>query len=109
MADLAPRLEPDNARTATLRFGEALAASGRGAQDTVAGLAQRLVAETPDPAQAMLRAQASFARVVGREALTTAFDDVFRLMAWMFVAALVMVPFCRVPRTAAPVSPADAH
>ena len=37
-------------------------------------------------------------QVVGREALTLAFDDVFRLMAYVFVAALVMVPLCRPPR-----------
>ena len=99
----------DNARTQALRFGEALAANGHGAQDAIADLAQRLSAVTPDPAHALLLAQASFARTVGREALTTAFDDVFRVMAWMFVAALVMVPFCKVPADAAPVSPADAH
>ncbi len=99
----------DSARTHAQLFGEALGANGRSAQDAVAELARRLSAVTPDPARALQLAQASFARVVGREALTTAFDDVFRVMAWLFVAALVMVPFCRVPRTVAPVSPADAH
>ena len=53
-------------------------------------------------------AQAGFAQVVAREALTLAFNDVFRLMAWLFLAALVMVPFCRpAPASAAP--PPDAH
>nr|WP_295662437.1 DHA2 family efflux MFS transporter permease subunit [Polymorphobacter sp.] len=99
----------DNTRTQALRFGEALAANGRGAQEAIASLAQRLSATTPDPAHAMVLAQASIARVVGRESLTIAFDDVFRVMAWIFVAALVMVPFCKVPTNAAPVSPADAH
>ncbi|UAJ09091.1 DHA2 family efflux MFS transporter permease subunit [Glacieibacterium megasporae] len=99
----------DNTRIQALRFGEALAANSRGAQETVAALAQRLSAVTPDAAHALQLAQASFARTVAREALTTAFDDVFRVMAWMFVAALVMVPFCKVPKNAAPVSPADAH
>jgi DHA2 family multidrug resistance protein len=50
-----------------------------------------------------------FARVVGREALTTSFNDVFRLLAWMFIAALVMVPFCRPPANAAPPPPDAAH
>jgi DHA2 family multidrug resistance protein len=99
----------DNTRIQALRFGEALAASGRGAGDAIAALAQRFAAVTPDPDRALLMAQASIGRMVGREALTIAFDDVFRLMAWIFLAALVMVPFCKVPANAAPVSPADAH
>ena len=53
-------------------------------------------------------AQARWAASVGREALTLAFDDVFRLMAWLFLAALVMVPFCRPPRQAA-AAPVEAH
>jgi MFS transporter, DHA2 family, multidrug resistance protein len=36
------------------------------------------------------------------------FDEVFRTMAWIFVAALVMVPFCKAPNvTGAPA--AEAH
>jgi len=52
-------------------------------------------------------AEALVKQVVGREALTLAFDDVFRLMAYVFVAALVMVPLCRPPRGMT--SPTDAH
>jgi len=37
---------------------------------------------------------------VGREALTLAFGDVFRLMAMMFVVALLLVPLCKVPPAA---------
>ncbi|MDB5715803.1 MAG: drug resistance transporter, EmrB/QacA family [Sphingomonadales bacterium] len=99
----------DNTRIQALRFGEALAANGRGAQEAVAMMARRFAAATPDPDHALLLAQASFARLVGREALTIAFDDVFRVMAWIFLAALVMVPFCKIPADAAPVSPALAH
>jgi DHA2 family multidrug resistance protein len=47
--------------------------------------------------------------VAGREALTLAFNDVFRLLAWMFIGALVMVPFCRPPANAAPPPPDAAH
>jgi DHA2 family multidrug resistance protein len=32
--------------------------------------------------------------VVG-QSLTLAFDDIFRLIAWMFLGCLVIVPFCR--------------
>jgi DHA2 family multidrug resistance protein len=46
--------------------------------------------------------QATLGRIVGREALTLAFNDVFRLMAWLFLAALVWCP-------SAARAPADAH
>jgi DHA2 family multidrug resistance protein len=32
---------------------------------------------------------------VRTQALTLAFDDVFRISAWIFLACLVLVPFCR--------------
>ena len=99
----------DAARTQVARFGEALGASGRNAQDYIAATAARLLSYTPDPDRALLMAQASIGRVIGREALTVAFDEVFRIMAWMFVVALVMVPFCKVPKDAAPVSPPESH
>lgn len=99
----------DAARTQVARFGEALGASGRSAQEYVAATADRMSGYTSDPHGALLMAQASIARIIGREALTIAFDEVFRIMAWMFVISLVMVPFCRVPRDAQPVSPLESH
>ena len=85
----------DDARTAAARIGEALGHSARVANDTIAGLAHQLGAVTPDPARALLLARELVSGVVARQSLTLAFDDVFRLMAWMFVGALLMVPFCR--------------
>ena len=99
----------DFARIQAARFGEALGHHPDAARATIAGLAARLAAFTPDPGHALLMAQALVARAVERQALTIAFDDVFRLMSWMFVAALVMVPFCKPPPgDAAPVL-AEAH
>jgi MFS transporter, DHA2 family, multidrug resistance protein len=95
----------DNARIETARIGEALGHNAQAAADAVAALAQRLAAATPDGAQALLLAQKIFGRSVGQQALALAFDDVFRLMAWMFVAALVMVPFAKSASSAA----ASAH
>jgi MFS transporter, DHA2 family, multidrug resistance protein len=97
----------DHARIAAARFGEALGRDAGTATAALGALAQQMHGLTPDPARAMLLAQGVFGRVVGREALAIAFDDVFRIMAWMFVVALVMVPFCRMPRNAPP-PPADA-
>jgi len=98
----------DQTRIHVARLGESLGEAGRQAPDAVAALAARLQSLALDSAQALHLAQAEFARVAARHSLTLAFDEVFRLMAWMFVVALVMVPFCKSPKlTAAP--PADAH
>jgi MFS transporter, DHA2 family, multidrug resistance protein len=99
----------DNARIETLRVGEALGQGAQIATDAVAGLAQRLSAVTPDSAQALHLAQGIIGRVVSQQALALAFDDVFRLMCWIFVSALLMVPFSK-PSSggAAPATP-DAH
>ena len=100
----------DNTRIAAARFGEALGHGGQKAGETLAALAGKISSLTPDPAEAMLAAQGVMARVVTREALTIAFDDVFRLMAWMFLAALILVPFCRPAPGATPPPPeAAAH
>jgi DHA2 family multidrug resistance protein len=99
----------DNSRIQAARMSESLGRAGRHAPDAVAALANRIAAaHGGDPAQALRAAQGVMARLVGRDALTSAFDETFRLMAWLFIAALVMVPFCRpAPQGAAP--PPDAH
>ena len=98
----------DNARLETARLGEPLGQSAGAVTAAVTELGHRLAAVTPDAAQALMMARALIGRTVGREALTLAFDDVFRLMAWIFIAALVMVPFAKsAGSSAAP--PAEAH
>ena len=47
-------------------------------------------------------------QVVGRQAATLGFADTYRLMAWLFIAALVIVPFCKPAPQGAP-APSDAH
>jgi DHA2 family multidrug resistance protein len=88
----------DNTRITVARFGESLGEASRHAPETLAQLANRVSAWTTDAEHALLMAQGEFARVVTREALTISFNDVFRLMSWLFLAALVMVPFCRSPQ-----------
>ena len=97
----------DDARIATARLGEGLGRAGGRAPDFVAGLTARLQQAGGDAAQALLLAQGEFARMVGGQALTLAFDEVFRQMAWIFIAALVMVPFCRPAPSTNPV--VEAH
>ncbi|WP_183112218.1 DHA2 family efflux MFS transporter permease subunit [Sphingomonas sp. So64.6b] len=85
----------DGARLHALRISEALGSMGDGAATMIARLAARFGQTTPDPDRALLMAKATLGHVVGGEALTLAFNDVFRIMAWLFIAALVLVPFCR--------------
>lgn len=97
----------DDTRITAARLGESLGETGRRAPDFIAALAQRIGQAGGDAGQATRTAAGLFARLVGRQALTVAFDEVFRTMAWMFLIALVMVPFCRPAPNAAPV--ADSH
>jgi len=93
----------DDTRYHVQRFGEALGAPGGRGAEFLTGLAAQISRTTSDAAQAMLMAQGELTKVVARESLTLAFNDVFRLMAWIFLAALIIVPFCRMPKDAAPV------
>jgi len=100
----------DNTRIQAARMGETLGEQGRHGADFVAVLAARIGQNAGDPNQALLTAQGLLARVVGRQALTTSFDEVFRTMAWLFIFALVMVPFCKpAPSTAVNAIPPEAH
>lgn len=99
----------DNTRIHVTRFGEALGHAGGAGQEALSGLAARIAERTPDAAQAALIMQGELARIVGRESLTLAFNDVFRVMALLFVAALALAPFCRPPPTTAAKPPADTH
>jgi len=103
----------DQARIHAARMGESLGEAGRLAPDVVTALATRIGATTSDSTHALLMAQGELARVVGRMSLTLAFDDVFRMMAWLFIAALLLVPFCRAAPINAPApaasTPTEAH
>ena len=99
----------DGARLQSARFGETLGENARHGPDFVAGLASQFARVTTDSASALQLARGEFARLVGRYALTQAFDEVFRTMAWMFLIALVMVPFCKPPRAGGPSPSPDAH
>lgn len=99
----------DDTRLAAARFGETMGHNGSAAQSMMQMLGQRMADVTPDSAAAAQMARGMFAHMVGREAMTLAFDDIFRILAWIFIGALVLVPFCRPPANATPISPAAAH
>ncbi|AZC21975.1 MULTISPECIES: DHA2 family efflux MFS transporter permease subunit [Pseudomonas] len=87
----------DDARAQVLHLSESLGNKAVTAQEVMGQLASKIGAQVTDSSQALLMAQGLFGRLVGREALTLAFGDVFRLMAMMFVVALLLVPLCRGP------------
>jgi DHA2 family multidrug resistance protein len=74
------------------RFGEALAhANSSGLTKAVS----RFSAVTSDAAHAHMLLQGEIGQLVAQRALSQAFQDVFFLIAFIFAAALVVVPFCR--------------
>jgi DHA2 family multidrug resistance protein len=85
----------DWTRAHTAHFGETLGHSGREAQEVIAAVAARFSQITPDVQHALMMAKSVFGATVAADAFTLAFNDVFMLMSWMFLAALLMVPFCR--------------
>jgi DHA2 family multidrug resistance protein len=85
----------DYTRVHMLRLSEALASAPDKAAQMLQGLAAYAGRVTPDAGQALAMAQAQMGRVVGRQAATLAFEDTFRLMAWAFILALVIVPFAK--------------
>ena len=98
----------DQTRIHVARMGENLGRAGTHASSFLTAVAGRIGDAAGDPAQALEAARGEFAALVGRYALASAFDEVFRLMAWLFLAALVLVPFCK-PAAGAVSPPADAH
>jgi DHA2 family multidrug resistance protein len=74
------------------RFGEAM--SGAGTQ-ALAAASARIAQLGADAAHAKLLLESELTQFVTVQALTLAFDDVFLLMAGVFAAALLIVPFCK--------------
>jgi DHA2 family multidrug resistance protein len=74
------------------RFGEALAS---GNTSRLASAVARLAGATPDPHHARALLNGELAQIVTEQALTQAFQDVFFLIAALFAAALIIVPFCK--------------
>jgi DHA2 family multidrug resistance protein len=96
----------DYGRTNGARFGEALGEPGRAAGELLAAVAARVGAASADAGHTLLIAQGEIVQLVTKNALALAFNDVFRLMAIVVLAALVLVPFCRPPSTGAGATPA---
>jgi MFS transporter, DHA2 family, multidrug resistance protein len=99
----------DQTRIHAERLGEAMDVAGRPTAGAVGELARQVGRITPDPERALALARGEFAQLVGRATLTLGFQEVFRLTAWLFIAALVLIPFCRPAKPGAAPAPAEAH
>jgi DHA2 family multidrug resistance protein len=78
-----------------LRLDEALGLHRGAAVQAVRSLALRLGAEGAGLSRARTEALARLAAGLQRQALSLAFDDVYRALTIVFAAALLLVPFCR--------------
>ncbi|HEX3675520.1 MAG TPA: DHA2 family efflux MFS transporter permease subunit [Rhizomicrobium sp.] len=74
------------------RFGEALSGAGAGALSQALARLSRMGA---DAAHAKLVLSGELTQFVTRQSLTLAFEDVYFLMGGLFVAGLILVPFCK--------------
>jgi len=98
----------DYTRINVANMSVALGEPGRAAPRFLTNLLEYISRTGTDSAHALLQAQAEVARVVTLDAMTIAFNDIFRLMSWVFAAALLLVPFCR-PIMVKAAAPADSH
>ncbi len=87
-------------------FGEAL---GHGNTSMLAPLVSRIGTLGADAAHAKLVLSGEIAQFVTQQALSQAFQDVFALLAILFVAALAIVPFAKVPPLSNDAPPVEAH
>jgi DHA2 family multidrug resistance protein len=77
------------------RLMEGAARGSGAAAGALTGLAQRFAAGGAGPHQRLGMAAQTAMDQVRIQALSLAFDDVFRLIGWLFVASLLFTPFCR--------------
>ena len=87
----------DFSRLHAQRLGDAMGVSPEVARDAAQALGAMIALRVPDPLLAPLMAEGEIRRMLSPIALSQAFQDVFFLMACLFVAALLMVPFCKMP------------
>ncbi|HEY0651355.1 DHA2 family efflux MFS transporter permease subunit [Phenylobacterium sp.] len=85
----------DFTREHATRLSAAMGEQPDRAAEMIRGLTQMAQQWTPDAARALQTAEAILGRVLGREALTLAFADTYLLMALLFAAALLIVPFAK--------------
>ncbi|WP_296600182.1 DHA2 family efflux MFS transporter permease subunit [Phenylobacterium sp.] len=97
----------DFTREHASRLSAAMGETPDKALGAMQGLGQMAAQWTPDGARALQMAQGVMGRIVGREAATLAFADTYMLMALLFAAALLIVPFAKPAPVDGATPPAD--
>jgi DHA2 family multidrug resistance protein len=95
----------DFTREHVARLSAAMGEQPDRAMETVRQLSQLAQQWTPDAGRALGMAQGVMGRILGREATTLAFADTYVLMALLFTAALLIVPFAKPAPVGAPPPP----
>jgi DHA2 family multidrug resistance protein len=103
---IASTLLQDFGRVHAERFGEAL---DHGNTSLLGGVVQRLGSHGADAAHAQLVMSGELAQFITQQSLAQAFQDVFFLLAGLFVIALAIVPFAKVPPLDDTAPPVEAH
>ena len=85
----------DFSRIHALSLANAVGRGSDTAATTLRGLVIRFGESGIEPMRGSGIAAQTLAQKLSVQALTLAFDDVFRLTAWIFAACLILVPFCR--------------
>ncbi|HEY0107546.1 MAG TPA: DHA2 family efflux MFS transporter permease subunit [Rhizomicrobium sp.] len=96
----------DSGRAHGERLGEAL---DRGNLSLMGPMVAKLAGHGADAAHAQLLLAGEITQYVSAQALTLAFQDAFYLLAGLFVLALVIVPFAKVPPLSNDAPPVEAH
>lgn len=97
----------DFTREHSARLSAAMGEAPDKAVAAMQGLSQLAGQWTPDSARALEIAEGVMGRIVGREAATLAFADTYMLMALLFAAALLIVPFAKPAPIEGDAPPAD--
>jgi len=88
------------------RFGEALA---HGNQSALGALVARVASHTADAVHARLIVSGEIGQYITKQSLTMAFQDVFWLLAALFVAGLIIIPFAKALPVEAGATPVSDH
>lgn len=97
----------DFAREHAARLSAAMGEQPERAAEVLQGLSQAASGWTADADRALRMSEAVLGRMVGREAATLAFADTYVLMAIVFAAALLIVPFAKPAPLGEPPKPVE--
>ena len=103
---VATTLLQDYGRIHGERFGEAMA---HGNQSGLGSMVARVASHTADAVHAKMILSGEITQYITQQSLSMAFQDVFWLLAALFVAGLIIVPFAKAAPVEAGAAPVSDH